>query len=64
MREQETPEAQKRALDKLINREVFLEQELATCDEPIKIKDLLKQRDSDLKTTISINEWALFTIGA
>lgn len=64
MREQETPEAQKRALDKLINREVFLEQELATSDEPIKIKDLLKQRDSDLKTTISINEWALFTIGA
>ena len=54
MREQETPEAQKRALDKLINREVFLEQELAISDEPIKIKDLLKQRDSDLKTTINI----------
>jgi hypothetical protein len=31
-----------------------LEQELATSDEPIKIKDLLKQRDSDLKTTINI----------
>ncbi len=41
-----------------------MEQELATSDEPIKIKDLLKQRDSELKTTISIKEWALFAIGA
>jgi hypothetical protein len=41
-----------------------MEQELATSDEPLKIKDLMKQKDSELKTTISIKEWALFNIGA
>lgn len=40
--EQQTPEAKAKALDKLLTREVFLEQELATSEEPIKIKDLLK----------------------
>ena len=64
MREQATPEAQQRALDKLLAREVFMEQELATSEEPLKIKDLMKQKDSELKTTISIKEWALFNIGA
>jgi hypothetical protein len=64
MQEQATPEAQQRALDKLLSREVFMEQELATSDEPIKIKDLLKQKESELKTQVNIKEWALFNIGA
>lgn len=62
--EQITPETQKRALEKLLAREVMMEQELATSDEPLKIKDLLKQKEQELKTTISIREWALFHIGA
>ena len=64
MREQTTPEAQNKAWEKVLAREVFMEQELATSDEPLKIKDLLKQKDSELKTTISVKEWALFNIGA
>jgi len=40
--EQTTPEGKKRALEKLIQRDVFMEQELATSEEPLKIKDLLK----------------------
>lgn len=64
MNEQATPEAQKKALEKLLAREVMMEQELATSDEPLKIKDLLKQKEEELKTSISIKEWALFNIGA
>jgi hypothetical protein len=41
-----------------------MEQELATSDEPLKIKDLLKQKESELKTQVNIKEWALFNIGA
>jgi hypothetical protein len=41
-----------------------MEQELATSEDPIKIKDLLKQKESELKTQFSIKEWALFNIGA
>jgi len=41
-----------------------MEQELATSEEPIKIKDLLKQKESELKTKVNIKEWALFNIGA
>ena len=41
-----------------------MEQELATSDEPLKIKDLLQMKESELKTQISIKEWALFNIGA
>ncbi len=39
--EQTTPEAKKKALEKLLAREVMMEQELATSEEPLKIKDLL-----------------------
>ena len=62
--EQTTPEAKKKALEKLLSREVMMEQELATSEEPLKIKDLLKQKEGELKTSISIKEWALFNIGA
>ena len=62
--EQTTPEGKKRALEKLIQRDVFMEQELATSEEPLKIKDLLKMKETELKTQITIQEWALFNIGA
>ena len=39
--EQLTPEAKKKAVEKLLAREVMMEQELATSEEPLKIKDLL-----------------------
>ena len=41
-----------------------MEQELATSDEPLKIKDLLHQKESDMKTRLQIKEWALFRVGA
>ncbi len=62
--EQQTPEAKKKALEKLLAREVMLEQELATSEEPLKIKDLLQQKEQEMKTKIAVREWALFNIGA
>ncbi len=62
--EQTTPEAKKRALEKLIARDIFMEQELATSEEPIRIKELISNKEKELKTQISIKEWALFNIGA
>lgn len=58
------PGKKKGAIEKLMGREAFLEQELATSDEPLKIKDLLKQKEQELKTKLEIKEWALFNIGA
>jgi hypothetical protein len=57
-------EAKKKALEKLFSREVFMEQELATSDEPLKIKELFQQKETELKTGLHIKEWALFNIGA
>ena len=52
------------ALEKLIARDIFMEQELATSEEPIRIKELISNKEKELKTQISIKEWALFNIGA
>jgi translation elongation factor EF-Ts len=57
-------EAKKKALEKLFSREVFMEQELATSDEPLKIKELFQQKETELKTGLHVKEWALFNIGA
>ena len=35
-------EEKKRALEKLFSQEVMMDQELATSEEPIKIKELIK----------------------
>jgi hypothetical protein len=51
-------------LEKLIGKEVFMEQELAISDEPLKIKDLIKQKEHDSKSRIEVKEWALFRVGA
>jgi translation elongation factor EF-Ts len=61
--EQIEKDAKKKALDKFILRDVLFEQELATSDEPLKIKDLIEQKEKELKTEIKIKEWALFHIG-
>ena len=42
MEEQVKEEDKRKALTKLYARDVMMEQELATSDEPLKIKDLLK----------------------
>ena len=57
-------QARKKAVEKLMAREVFMEQELATSEEPLKIKELLKQKEAELKTGLQIKEWVLFNIGA
>lgn len=41
-----------------------MEQELATSDEPLKIKELFQQKETELKTGLHVKEWALFNIGA
>lgn len=64
MDDQTTEDGKRKALEKLFGKEVFLEQELATSDEPIKIKDLIKQKEQELKTGISIHQWGLFRVGA
>lgn len=61
---QDQKDAKRKAIEKLMSREVFMEQELATSDEPLRIKELLKQKESELKTGLHIKEWALFNIGA
>ena len=62
--EQSTTEGKQRALEKLFGKEVFLDQELATSEDPLKIKDYIHQKEQELQTGISINEWALFRVGA
>lgn len=44
------PEAKKKALEKLFSQEVLMEQELATSEEPLKIKDLIKNKEAELQT--------------
>lgn len=61
--EQIEPEAKKKALAKFIQRDVLFEQELATSDDPLKIKDLLSAKEREFKTELRIKEWALFQIG-
>jgi len=36
---------------------------LATSDDTIKVKDFLRERESELGTKIDIREWALFRTG-
>ncbi|CDW84465.1 elongation factor ts [Stylonychia lemnae] len=52
------------ALWKMYNRDVLMEQELATTEESIKVKTLMRQRESEIFTPILIKEWAFFNIGA
>lgn len=64
----ETPEGaseeqRAKAIEKLYAREVFLEQELATSEEPIKIREFLAQQETTLGKKVSLKEWALFNIG-
>ena len=56
-------EGQKHLQD-LYAREVLMEQDLATSEKPVKVKQVLKEKGKELKTTVSIREWALFRIGA
>jgi hypothetical protein len=51
-------------LRKFYEKEVLLEQELATSEEPLKVSQLLKEKEELLKTTISLKEWALFHVGS
>ncbi len=44
----------------MFTQEVLMEQELATSEEAIKVKQLIRDRESELTTDIKINEWALF----
>lgn len=53
-----------KALWKMFNQEVLMEQELATSEDPIKVKQLIRERESELGTPITIKEWALFHIGS
>ena len=54
----------KKALEKFMTREVMMEQELATSDEPLKIKDLLALKEKEGLGKLHVKEWALFNIGA
>lgn len=56
-------ESGEKALWKMFVRDVLMEQELATSEESIKVKQLIRERESELSTPLSIKEWALFHIG-
>ena len=40
-----------------------MEQEVATSEEAIKVKDLIRQREGEIGVPIRITEWGLFLIG-
>lgn len=44
-------------------REVMMEQELATSEESLKVKDFMRQRESEINQSIQIKDWGLFTVG-
>jgi translation elongation factor EF-Ts len=48
------------SLWKMYTNEVFMEQELATTEQSVTIKDYLKGREIVLKTPVFIKEWLLF----
>ena len=52
-----------RALDKFISREVMMEQELATSEEPLRIRELIAEKEKAIGK-LHVQEWALFNIGA
>lgn len=54
----------KKALEKFLAREVMMEQELATSDEPLKIRDLIAAKEKEGLGRLTLREWALFNIGA
>ena len=54
---------QDKALWKMYHQDVLMEQELATSEETMKVKDLIRQREAEIGVPIRINEWGLFTIG-
>lgn len=51
-----------RALWKMYNQEVLMEQELATSEESMKVKELIREREADLGVALTIQEWAYFNI--
>ena len=44
----------------MFKAEVLMEQELATSEETLKVKDFIRQRESELASPLLIKEWALF----
>lgn len=53
-----------KALWKMFNSDVLMEQELATSEESLKVKQYIRQREDELGTPLVIHEWALFNIGS
>ena len=53
-----------RALWKMFNKDVLMEQELATSEESLKVKQLIRERESELGSPLLIKEWTLFNIGS
>ena len=49
-----------KALWKMFKSEVLMEQELATSDDTLKVKDFIRQRESEIASPLLIKEWALF----
>lgn len=52
----------KKALKKYIKRDVLWEQELATAEKAETVGKFFKTKSRDLKTTINVENWALFVI--
>ena len=52
----------KKALKKYIKRDVLWEQELATAEKSETVGKFFKTKSRDLKTTITVENWALFVI--
>mmetsp|Transcript_23449 Transcript_23449/g.23097 ORF Transcript_23449/g.23097 Transcript_23449/m.23097 type:complete len:82 (-) Transcript_23449:15-260(-) len=47
---------------KFFKNQVLVEQELATVEESILVKEYLREREAEALTALSIKDWALFKI--
>lgn len=51
-----------KALSKVIKRDVFMQQELATNEESLTVEKFLEQKHKELGHKFTISDWALFQI--
>jgi len=51
-----------RALKKYIKRDVLYEQDLATAEKSETVAKFLKSRSKQMKTQITVEDWALFIV--
>lgn len=50
-------------VQKFYTKEVIMEQDLATIDENIKVKEFISEKEKELGINVQIHDWLCFNIG-